>query len=97
MSLWFPEPGNSDALEFRDGTKLATLDAETEGITNLSALSRFMATKHSTKFQLIGRIHCDLFNQIKYLPGKNELRLNFLNIILNLVLGDQLNQHLHTQ
>ena len=77
MSLWFPEPGNSDALEFRDGSKLATLDAETDGITNLSSLSRFMATKHSTKFQLIGRIHCDLFNQIKYLPGKNELRLKF--------------------
>ena len=70
LSMFFPD---SITPEFRSGAALQS----SENVTNDGALKRFTISKHSTKFQLIGKIHCDIFNQTKLIPGKHELKLKF--------------------
>lgn len=72
LSMYFREEGNPD---FRNGKALAGIAGH--AVENYSALKRYEKTKDSTKFQLIGKIHCDIFNQTRLIPGKNELKLKF--------------------
>ena len=74
MSGWYEDTG--DDIEWKDADILAK--EVTTGVKNTGAYYRFQITKYSKKVQMIGKIHSDLFNQYKYLPGKNQLRLKFI-------------------
>ena len=72
LSMFYPD---SATPEFRSGEAL--IHATGTGVTNEGAWIRFKKSKYSTKFQLIGKIHCDIFNQTRLIPGKNVLKLKF--------------------
>ena len=77
MGGWYEDDENENAMEFRSGETLQTEDINNANLHNEGVYWRYVNTKNSTKMQLIGKIHCDLFNQSKYLPGKHQLRLRF--------------------
>ena len=74
---WFEDEENENAMEFRSGASLQAEDINDAGMHNEGVFWRFVNTKDSKKMQLIGKIHCDLFNQSKYIPGKHQFRIRF--------------------
>lgn len=48
-----------------------------EGCVNEGAYERFLRTRYSASFELIGRIHNELFTQSKLLLNKTDLRIKF--------------------
>lgn len=82
MGLYFPEEGDLDeTTKDADGLK-----------ENTSAMKRLTLTKNSIPFELIGRIHNDLFNQPKLIPGKYNMKLKMFRHSANFFLMSRNNQ-----
>ena len=67
MSLYFPETKVLEAI-----APVALADTSN---VNPSAVTRFNRTKFGKSFELIGRIHADIFNQARYLMGKCSVKV----------------------
>lgn len=78
MSGWFEDDNvGSDVMEWRDSETLVKEDINDTGVKNKGVFWRFYYSKYSTKVQMIGRIHSDIFNQVNYIPGKHQLKIKF--------------------
>ena len=71
---FFNDIGDLDAFDDTD----AIWDSDNlESAKNKGLAQRFMLSQNSKTFCSFGRIHSELFQQQKYLPGTNELRIKF--------------------
>ena len=79
MSGYFPDTGGESGMEWKDADVLVEEYTENDTkIINKGVYQRFMLTKYSKKMQVIGRVHADMFNQLNYIPGKNQIKVKFL-------------------
>ena len=78
MSGYFNDTGGNAGMEWRDADVLVDeISGNDNRIINKGVNERFMLTKYGKKMQVIGRIHADMFNQTKYIPGKNQIKVKF--------------------
>lgn len=68
LGLYAPDKADFDLVnvDIRDSTK---------GFVNTGARERFNLTKKSKQFEMIGRLHHEIFHQPKLLPSHSDIRL----------------------